>query len=133
MRSITDEEIGAAFDLFKPVVRMAASDVGLRSRVRYPKARKLRELPPRAAEMFNRFCVLASKTNLHPCDVERFLRFIRYCHARRLLLSEGEVFSHLRKGGFAEAVARRLAEQYEFGRQLMYCRFDWANYAGKPG
>lgn len=57
--------------------------------------------------------------SLHSNDWNRFYRFIRVCHGRRIQLSEADVTWLLRQAGFDAGYAHRIGIVYYHGRRLL--------------
>lgn len=77
------------------------------------------ELPPATRKVFVQFLNCANRSSLHPLDRRRFNRFVRYCHARRVRLTERVLEGLLVRGYFAHEKARNLAHLYAYGRELL--------------
>jgi hypothetical protein len=124
-QSITSAGVNAAFGLFRSLVRATARTLGIACRIRYPRDRKAYPLSPMAAKLLRGFCILANTSCLHPCDWERFFRFIRFCHAHRVELTEGRLIVELRSRRIPDQLARTLADRYDFGRSLLKGQTQW--------
>lgn len=122
---ISDGDIASAFRLVLPVVRDACQKCGVRCRIVYPKAEKVRPLAPRVAEKLSSFVVSANINILHPLDWERFYRFVRYCYSHNVSMSQ----SRLRKELTARRVPAELADElalcYAHGRGILKGRYEW--------
>ena len=77
------------------------------------------ELPPATRKLFAQFVNCANRASLHPLDMKRFNHFVRYCHAKRVRLAESTLQQLLIRGHFSEVKAKKLAELYAYGRELL--------------
>jgi hypothetical protein len=77
------------------------------------------ELPPATRKLFVQFLNCANRKSLHPLDIKRFNYFVRYCHAKRVTLEEYTLQRLLVRGHFSEVKAKKLAELYAYGRDLL--------------
>lgn len=83
------------------------------------ETREFKELPLLARTLFLSFVDLANTSLLHPLDMRRFYRFIRFCHARKVNLGEHELRAHLLQAKFSEEDADNLSSIYYHGRNLL--------------
>lgn len=83
------------------------------------KPEEFPELPPLARKYFLSFVNCANKSIPHPLDMNRFYKFVRFCHTRRVKLDQHELREYLLRGGFPERNAEDLSEVYYHGRKLL--------------
>jgi hypothetical protein len=124
-RCISAREITEAFSLFRPLVRRAASAIGVECRLRYPHDQVARPISPETLKRLKAFCVTANTSCMHPLDWERFSRFIHFCHQRRPSMSSGQFRSELQMSGFPGELSKKLSDYYAFGRSLLACSHPW--------
>ena len=125
-RCISAHEIKAAFSLFRPLVRKAASAIGVECRLRYPHDQVARPIPPETFKRLRAFCRLANTSCMHPLDWKRYYRFIHFCHQRRPSMSSGQLRRELQMSGFSDDLSKELSNYYVFGRCLLACSHSWA-------
>ena len=77
------------------------------------------ELPPVTRKLFIQFYNVAGGSVTHPNDHKRFNEFIRYCHAKRVKLTEMEFEKMLLRIGCKHNEATKLSEIYYHGRALL--------------
>ncbi|MDB5325903.1 MAG: hypothetical protein JWM57_1472 [Phycisphaerales bacterium] len=118
-------EISAAFKLYLPVVKAACEASGVRCRINYPKTTKAKPISAGVTGKLDAFVRAANTTVLHPYDWERFLRFVRYCHAHNVSLGQARLYDELTKREISSKMAKRLAQIYSHGRAVLSCRFEW--------
>jgi hypothetical protein len=76
-------------------------------------------IPATVKPYFNSFVGCANMGMLHPNDWDRFYRFIRVCHKKRVGLIESDIARLLTQAGFDEEYARQLGNVYDHGRRLL--------------
>jgi hypothetical protein len=79
-------------------------------------------LSPRTQIVFANFLNLANRKTLHPLDMRRFYRFIRYAHAHHARINGTTRSVLLQKYGFTSTKAVALGEIYEHGLGLLCCK-----------
>lgn len=105
-----DSYCSAARSVIGPLLIAYNREVGTKHRLRIQNPRQLEaKLPPRSAQLFKTFAVLANTSSLHPLDWQRFYDFVR---ASRNQLYEEELSRLLVKEGFSRSYADRIAEIY---------------------
>jgi len=93
--------VEAARLFFEPIIRAYNKEYNSRRFLNIQaKSDKEPTLPPETKKRFKAFVICANKSGLHPNDWERFYRFIRFCHARHIKLSEDKLRYLLSKAGF---------------------------------
>ena len=79
----------------------------------------VRELPPKTRKIFLRFFNVSGGQIIHPRDYQRFNEFIRYCHAKKVKLEEGNLEKLLLRLGQTKEQATKLSYLYAHGRALL--------------
>lgn len=79
----------------------------------------MKKLPPHTKYYFDQFAIIGAAWNWHSNDVERFRAFIHAAHQGRVKLYDWELKELLIAQGFYEEDASKLAERYQFGRDLL--------------
>tara|TARA_R110000823_G_scaffold149101_1_gene279797 strand:- start:599 stop:883 length:285 start_codon:yes stop_codon:yes gene_type:complete len=82
----------------------------------------IQELPPVASKLFLSFYNVAGGGIVHPNDLKRFNEFIRFCHAKRVKLTEQQLEALLLRVGCNSGRAKKLSDIYYYGRELLKCR-----------
>ena len=114
------EYLSATRAFFTPVVRAHNLRYGSRRRLSIESQATLEpRLQPALAAELARFVEPANKQVLHPLDWKRFYHFIRYCHSRRLKVSEEDLSRVLESAGFEAEDAEHLAGIYGHCRNVL--------------
>jgi len=77
------------------------------------------ELPPIPRKLFLKYYVISDGRIAHPRDRKRFYEFVRYCHAKRVKLSNDQLKSMLIRIGCPQREADKLSTIYSYGRELL--------------
>lgn len=115
-----DAYVTAATAVMNPLLSKYNSRYNSRRRLRIQsKTATEPALPPGATKYFERFCALANTFVLHPLDWQRFYRFVRFCHLRRVRIAGPDVERLLVKNGFSADYAARISQVFDHGRALL--------------
>lgn len=85
------------------------------------KPEELKELPPKARQLFVQFYNISGGSITHPNDHRRFNEFVRHCHAKKVRLSESAFKALLKRIGCTEVHIQKLSTIYYYGRELLKC------------
>jgi hypothetical protein len=83
------------------------------------------DMPPATKERFDSFCATPSLDgalpirSLHPNDWTRFYKFVRFCHAHNVSLTQDRLYQILKERGFEDEMASKLKEVYYRGRHVL--------------
>lgn len=112
--------VQTAKEIFKPLLKQYNRQYHATCRLSIQSQNDLTpKLPPMARKIFDTFVRHANTSMLHPLDWERFYRFVRFCHARRVKLSYDDLVLLLIENRFSEKYAMSIAEVYKHCRGLL--------------
>lgn len=126
VRGVTDRQIRAAFDLFRPLVVSVCRALNIDARLQYPKAKPPYRIGAVTKMRLDAFCLSANPSCLHPNDWERFYQFIHFCHAHNVRLGPSR-FREALSEKFPAKLRSELADRYGFGRSLLRKSNDWTD------